>query len=852
MMESRIRGYIRYIPLLLLCMFPHQIFLVGSMDCVKGISIAPYAVVPALAFSMGAGVVIHIGRELLSEKACSRIFRVQLLLALALIVLACSHLVLLHFRISGSYFYFLYPLQQLLLFTAYALTPAVHALVLQIEVDSRVQQPCDKVADGSMGRFRDYRIIAAYEAFSATFLFACWVVFSFGLMGLSAACPSLIAFVLAQAVIGLCVVMRLVRSREPLVDSAFWDIWPFRFFGSVIAWPVIVCVLECGAPGIAMCCVVIGASLFIMKLRSPSPMKAWCNASDGLVREPSETAERYPVSAMAVQLEGAFPNVDLADRERRCIEMALAGMTSAQIADVLGIKSATVRSYLVRAYRKLGVPDFKGLVERMGHSHQASPSEGAGDEVVMGSAVADGKPESRALPSPPIDVRSVLALLLLMLILGDPRLTSTSLSFITACSIIAGVTLYVVCDRRRCMSRAVRILVEGVAICSIIVFHALASTLQDVPRASIGVHLGLLACAILFIPYLLSIAADATGAATTDGFGRNRTLFAASLLLTAVFLLIASLFPLVRELGIFTLLVVLCLDRLDRSCTFEEPWAAHDGAFEAASRFRFDRFLPFFMLGVVSGVCVQAVLHVDGVLGTDIMLALPVGLSMLACSLYLYRLSCPRRWCVVYLGVGICMVAVGYTLWGSARLGSAYALLMLWAVVAQSRGEPSWRASVHALMFGIAAGAAVGLMEFEIRYVALRALKELQGALPSSFDIEFRALILVGLLLSCSVYVLYEFWTCRLCDSSSIPMGEFERIVSYCKARGTTDLQGLVVAHIADGESGRRIANAVGYSVGSVNSARLAAYRQLGVHNRGELMQLLGRELGIAARPLRS
>lgn len=852
MMESRIRGYIRYVPLLLLCMFPHQIFLVGSMDRVTGISIAPYAVVPALALSMGAGVVIHIGLELLSEKVCSCIFRAQLMLALALIVLGCSHLVLLHFRISGSYFYFLYPLQQLLLFTAYALAPAVHALVPQIEIDSRVQQSCDKVADGSMGRFRDYRIIAAYEAFSATFLFACWVMFSFGLMGLSAACPSLIAFVLAQAVIGLCVVMRLVRSREPLVDSAFWDIWPSRFFGSVIAWPVIVRVLECGAPGIAMCCVVIGASLFIMKLRSLSPMKAWCNAPDGLVREPSETAERYPVSAMAVQLEGAFPNVDLADRERRCIEMALAGMTSAQIADVLGIKSATVRSYLVRAYRKLGVPDFKGLVGWMGHSHQASPSEGAGDEVVKGDAVADGKSESCALPSLPIDVRSVLAFLLLMLILGDPRLTSTSLSFIVVCSIIAGATLCVVRDRSRCMSKAVRILVEGVAICSIIAFHALASASQDAPRASIGVHLGLLICAIFFIPYLLSIAADATGAATTDGFGRNRTLFAASLLLTAVFLLIASLFPLVRELGIFTLLVVLCLDRLDRSCAFEEPWAAHDEAFEAASRFRFDRFLPFFMLGVVSGVCVQAVLHVDGVLGTDVMLALPVALGISACCLYLHRLSCPKRWCVVFLGVGLLMVAAGYTLWGSARLGSAYALLMLWAVVAQSRGEPSWRASVHALMFGIAAGAAVGLMEFEIRYVALCALKELQGALPSSFDIEFRALILVGLLLSCSVYVLYEFWTCRLCDSPSIPMGEFERIVSYCKARGTTNLQGLVVAHIADGESGRRIANAVGYSVGSVNSARLAAYRQLGVHNRTELMQLLGRELGIAARPLRS
>lgn len=852
MVESRIRGYIRYVPLLLLCMFPHQIFLVGSMDRVTGISIAPYAVVPTLGFSMGAGVVIHIGRELFSEKACLRIFRVQLLLALALIVLGCSYLVLLHIRIAGSYFYFLYPLQQVLLFTAYALAPAAHAITPQIEVDSRVPRPCGNVAGDLMGRFRDYRIIAAYGAFSITFLFACWCMFSFRLVGLSSACLSLIALVSAQAVIGLCVVMGLVRSCEPLVDSAFWDIWPFRFFGSVIAWPVVVTVLECGAPGIAMCCVMIGASLFIMKLRSSGSVKARGNASDGPVRESSEPAERYVVSAMAIQLEGVFPNADLADRERRCIEMALAGMTSAQIADVLGIKSATVRSYLVRAYRKLGVPDFKGLVERMGHSHQASPSEGTGDEAVMGAAVPDGKPESCAFPHLPIGVRSVLAFLLLMLILGDPRLTSTSVSFIVACSIIAGVTLYVVRDRSRCMSRAVRILVEGVAICSIIVFHALAFTLQDVQHASIGVHLGLLICAVFFIPYLLSIAADATGAATTDELGRNRILFAASLLLAAVFLLVASLFPLVRELGIFTLLVVLCLDRLDRSCTFEEPRAAHGGAFEAVSRLRFDRFLPFFMLGVVSGVCAQAVLHIDGVLGTDVMLALPVALGISACCLYLHRLACPKRRCVAFLGVGLLMVAAGYTLWGSARLGSAYAILMLWAVVVRSKGTPSWRASVHALMFGIAAGAAVGLMEFEVRYVALRALEELQGALPSSFDTEFRALILVGLLLACSVYVLYEFWTCRPCDSPSMPKGEFERIVSYCTARGATDLQGLVVAHIAIGESGRQIANAVGYSVGSVNSARLAAYRLLGVHNRGELMQLLGRELGTDARPLRS
>ncbi len=56
MMGSRIHTYIRYAPLLLLCAFPHHVFLVGSMDCVTGIVIASYAIIAVLAFSMGAGV----------------------------------------------------------------------------------------------------------------------------------------------------------------------------------------------------------------------------------------------------------------------------------------------------------------------------------------------------------------------------------------------------------------------------------------------------------------------------------------------------------------------------------------------------------------------------------------------------------------------------------------------------------------------------------------------------------------------------------------------------------------------------------------------------------------------------
>lgn len=332
----------------------------------------------------------------------------------------------------------------------------------------------------------------------------------------------------------------------------------------------------------------------------------------------------------------------------------------------------------------------------------------------------------------------------------------------------------------------------------------------------------------------------------------NRVLNAAVPTFAVVFLVAISWFPGVREFAFFVLFVILCFDRLACLCSSGESMAVRDEAFDAVSYLRTDRFLPFFMLGIVFGVSIQAVLHVDGVLGTDVMLALPLVLDISACCLQLHRLPCPKRWCAAFLGVGLLMVAAGYAPLCSARLGLAYALLMLWMVVERSRGASSWRASVHALMFGIAAGVTVGLVEYEVRLVALRALEELQGALPASFDIEFRALIIVGSLLACSSYALYEFWTCPLYDAHPMPKGEFERIADYCAARGATDLQGLVVAYIALGESGRRIAHAVGYSVGSVNSARLAAYRRFGVHNRTELLQLLGRELGIAARPLRS
>lgn len=70
-MGHRAQAYIRYAPLLLLCVFPHQILLIGTTDSMTGVLIAPYVFVPALAFPIGAGVVIHIGEEFFYSKGMS-------------------------------------------------------------------------------------------------------------------------------------------------------------------------------------------------------------------------------------------------------------------------------------------------------------------------------------------------------------------------------------------------------------------------------------------------------------------------------------------------------------------------------------------------------------------------------------------------------------------------------------------------------------------------------------------------------------------------------------------------------------------------------------------------------------
>lgn len=844
-MERRVQTYIRYAPLLLLCAFPHQIFLMGAMDGAAGVFIAPYAFVPALAFPIGAGIVIHIGEELFTQKACLNLYKVQLALSVALIALGCLYPILLYRCCADEFFYYLYPLQQAALFASHALTPAVHACACHAKRDPCAQGPNRGVARDLFGWTCDYRICAMIEAFITSLLAVACLLLPWSAYRFIGSWPSLAIAVFVQLMLGTYVVTRLAGADGSWVDSRFWAVWPLRFIGSVAAWPIAVVAFGCDAREDVAWIAVLGACFVISRLRFRH-LVASGDASCIELRSRSDVAaEQYPVSVMAHRLEHTFPDVVLADREKHCIEMALAGMTSAQIAEELGIKPATVRSYLVRAYRKLGVSDLKALARHMRDAgrHLDKESDESAPPVMD---VREGR-ACRFFFCLTSDARGLVALLLLMVILSDSGLSNGQLSFAVACAVIVGVTICAIGGGSPFAPRmkATHIVFGAVELCSIPLFRFLVFDLTPVIRIPLSRYMAILLCAFLFVPYLLHIALSEGDENPCGEPGVRRRLFLAHLVFGIAFLLVISIAPWVREIAFPVLFLFVCVDRIGALRVRASQIKMREPPGDASHLHTY-LFIPFFMAGVVVGVCAQTALRIGAELGADVMLALPLSLLAVGCCLYLRRRGCVGNWHGGAVALGaVAAIAVGYWFEGSARLGTACVLLVLWATVACFRDSPSWRATVHALMFGVAAGASMSLIEFEVRFVMIRGLRGLDGVLPAAFDIEFRSLILVGLLVACALCALYELRTVSLEDAPPLPEDAFRRILSYCHGRGLSELQGLVIGHIILGESSRQIALCVGYSVGSVNSARLSAYKLLKVHTRDELIELFQRELGL-------
>ena len=142
---------------------------------------------------------------------------------------------------------------------------------------------------------------------------------------------------------------------------------------------------------------------------------------------------------MALQLQRAFPDAALADRERHCIEMALAGMTAAKSLQKSASSPSPSDRIFVRAYRKLGVSGLKALAGCVRDVRQPVGEES--DNRSPAFIGGEGERAHCAFLCAPADLRSLFAMLLLMVVLSEPGLSSDLFAFAVSCMVIAGVTM---------------------------------------------------------------------------------------------------------------------------------------------------------------------------------------------------------------------------------------------------------------------------------------------------------------------------------------------------------------------------------------------------------------------------
>lgn len=133
---------------------------------------------------------------------------------------------------------------------------------------------------------------------------------------------------------------------------------------------------------LAVCLADLGCALRAVEASSPRART--------ILRRAADIAFRHGASPLAarcaaeLRLSGARPRrlalwgpSALTSSERRIVDLVMAGLSNAEIAEELFVSEKTIEGHLVRAYRKLGVRSRRELRQRV-----PAPVEGSQSSIV--------------------------------------------------------------------------------------------------------------------------------------------------------------------------------------------------------------------------------------------------------------------------------------------------------------------------------------------------------------------------------------------------------------------------------------------------------------------------------------
>ena len=597
-------------------------------------------------------------------------------------------------------------------------------------------------------------------------------------------------------------------------------------------------------------------------------MAAW--AVFAIWRRPARSVAKLseaPGSFAASAIPEAFESYDLdgfgwAESERSAVEATLRGLTSSEAARSLGVRPATVRSYLQRAYRKAGVGSFSELRDLLARDARAGTPEGC--PASAASEIRTGRRGSR-----PADLASAsfpYAIMLIVLTCFSPQglglIEGATGVLGFACGVLIGAA-FRAAGRRGAHS----VLGGAMTVGSLCILGTKALSMFDVIRpASLPegawTPVTFIACALLGVAmwrYVYGLpCVESRGVARPSCFARMRlaalslvsVAFAASQLSNAVWAVVFLAASLLAAIDVVVLLH-------SEGCTMSDSPSCPDKGLPSCMDLTVPGFLSFLFFGVA---LTELTGHFFEHVSMPLAFLFPI--VFLCCSMAL----CMRGVRQGLRGSGamacVCAIAMGVALWaGAGSYGSIdvnrtlhallFTVLALWTGLLGDGSRTDGLLAWGGWLVPFASGAVLGA--FMDPLMLVQAGIRLDGqvvSVNSVLDFAFAATLqAMGCVSAIRLAVLGAK------GLKGDDMGEADRdlfagkrrdlVYHYLKSRRLSDLEASVAIEAACGLSTRDIADKLFYSFGSVKEARFSAYRKLGVHSKGELAEMIARHLGV-------
>lgn len=564
-------------------------------------------------------------------------------------------------------------------------------------------------------------------------------------------------------------------------------------------------------------------------------------------------------------------DASLTDRERQAVELAARGKSSAESAELIGVKASTIRTYLHRAYQKLGVSGLEELLAVVADEKGQGSAGGvdcAGSlpdrEVSVGLS---GEDESRngieslscsesdasscdevanAVTERISGLASLLSAPLMILLFGlfvlPHQYVGTVLSWGSSHSVVIGCGLGLMMAggllallrklglRARGVSWPFALLVVLFAVsgCAFVGLQFLyAHGLLSLSKSVQLFFLGLICLAFSFCLGLLVWLALRPGESKATS-GRS-ALCVANLL--ALALILASYVNDYVWLALCGFALVLgclyfavCARRVG-VLAFEEPTGP-----ELARTFQdcllcIGAAVPF---GVISGELWRG-LQNPLLLGIYIVF---LGVVCVAIPKRKVRELFPGRLWLALFALSLISIAV--------VAGAPHALLLLVLALALIEAYSGWGRFAPFALCGFGIGLSFGRLGFDMWRDYLGACfttTESFGVNVATAALGPAFMVVVAVVgLACLLYLvsLYGAPEASLADSA-----KEERDVLLLRGKGINEPEALVLVKIAEGMTGPQIARSLNYSLGAINSLRAHGYRVLDVHSKQELKALL-------------